>query len=74
MFLLFDVKIVPTRSNKLYTPAELWSYATNATPDDNTDCEYVAHMVPVNRDNVDTIMSEIEQIENFAGWIVPLDK
>lgn len=74
MFLLFDVKIVSTRSNKLYMPAELWTYVTNATLDDNTDCEYVAHMVPVNRDNVDTIMSEIEQIENFAGWVLPLDK
>ena len=55
-------------------PAELWTYVTNATLDDNTDCEYVAHMVPVNRDNVDTIMSEIEQIENFAGWVLPVDK
>jgi hypothetical protein len=63
-------KIVKTRSKELYDPHELWQYATHAQPEDDTENEYVAHIVPVTRDTVDAVIAKIEALEHFAGWIV----
>jgi hypothetical protein len=71
MFLFkLAAKIVETRSKELYDPHELWTYATHAQPEDDTDCEYVAHWVGVTRNTVDAVMAETEALEHFAGWIV----
>lgn len=70
LFNLYKKTIVKTRSTELYDPSEIWFYATIAQPEDNTDCEYVAHSIAVHRGNVDIKITEVQGIENFAGWIV----
>jgi hypothetical protein len=70
MFNLYKKSIVKTRSTELYNPAEIWYYATPAQPEDDTDCDYVAHSIAVDRNNVDITIAEVQSMENFAGWIV----
>lgn len=75
MFLFnLRAKMFKTRSKELYDPSELWTYATYAQPEDNTDCEYVAHWVAVTRDDVDAVMAKTEALEHFAGWVIRSSK
>ena len=70
LFNFHKTTIIKTRSPELYDPSEIWYYATHARPEDDTDCDYVARAIAVNRVNVDATVVEVQSMENFAGWIV----
>jgi hypothetical protein len=71
MFFKFYKKTISkTRSTELYDPAEVWYYATNAQPEDDTKCDYVLHYIGVHRGNVDRMIAEVRSMKDFAGWIV----
>lgn len=71
MLLPLEVKIVSTRSSTLNMPSEIWTYAVWNTSKNNVDCDCIAKRVAVSKADVVDVMKEVEQIDGFAGWVLP---